>query len=96
MLQIDHYVASENTSVLAELLRCHPEVRLKGYDTGKVFKGNLELQHICELNWHGRYLVDGSARAPLSLWPSVFERVNDKPSIIYDFLKGPAFAARND
>ena len=61
-----------------------------------VFGGNVELKHICELNWNGRYMIDRSTTSvPLSLWSLVFERVNGKPSIIYEFLKGPCFAANN-
>ena len=47
-------------------------------------------------------MVDRSTGVPLSLWPLVFENINksedckDKSSVIYEFLKGPAFAARND
>ena len=88
----------ENSTVMIELLRCHPEVRLK------VYESNAILGHIRKLNWHGRrYLIDTSTKSvPLSLWPLVFENVNnseccdDKSSVIYEFLKGPAFAARDD
>lgn len=102
MLRINDDVVQENTSVMTELLRCHPEVRLTVYNRYETFEDNLELEHIYELNWHGRYMIDGSTRVPLSLWPRVFENVNnskwcdDKPSVIYEFLKGPDFAGRND
>ena len=94
ILQIHDAVVSENASVVTKLLRCHPEVRLKVDDPHYVFGKNVELEHICELNGNGRYMIDTSPSVPLSLWPLVFENANDKPSIIYEFLKGPCFAAK--
>ena len=92
---------------MTELLRCHPEIILPinvlyAFLKDAFWEENIDFEHFCDLNWHGRYLMDKSARAPLSLWPLVFENVNkskecnDKPSVIYELLKGPAFAARND
>ena len=101
VLEIHDDVVFENTSVMTELLRCHPEVRPEVNDAAN-FEDNIELQNMWELNWHGRYMIDGSTKAPLSLWPRVFEIVNnsgvcdDKPSVIYEFLKGPAFAGRDE
>ena len=31
----------------------------------------------------------------LSLWPLVLEKANREPSVLYEFLKGPAFAGRD-
>ena len=105
ILQISTGVIKENGAVITDLLRCHPEIRLKAIDPRYAFGDNIELEHSVNLNWHGRYMIDRSAIVPVSLWPLVFENVNtsnrckdkeDKSSVIYEFLKGPAFAGRND
>jgi hypothetical protein len=49
---------------------------------------------MCDLNWHGRYLLD-RGNIPYSLWALVFAKASSKPSVVYEFLKGPGFAARN-
>ena len=101
VLNLDSVVVYENATVTTELLRCHPEVRMIFDDPDEPFGNSIELEHIFELNWHGRYLLDSPLRVPLSLWSLVFENVNkssdysDNASAIYEFLKGPAFAARN-
>ena len=83
-LQIRENSIRDNAAIMTKLLRCHPEVRLiLGYCRN--FKNNnVELKHIYDWNWNGRYLIDRSTTSvPLSLWPIVFENVKNKPSIIY-------------
>ncbi|KAL3941552.1 MAG: hypothetical protein SGBAC_004105 [Bacillariaceae sp.] len=76
-----------NGSQLKEVLQCHPEIRMFGG-----IPNNLE--HITDLNWYGRYLLNKPA-TPLALWSQVLKNVNHKPSVLYEWLKGPAFAARD-
>ena len=110
VLELFHRDVENNVESIQELLRSHPEVRLTGakcwYEnnrTGReefgynpsLFHGNPPLKHIIDLNWNGRYLLDRPG-VPLSLWPLVIERVADKPSCIFELLKGPAFATEKD
>ena len=59
----------------------------------------IEFWHAFNMNWHGRYLLD-RPNVPLSIWPLVLEKVNDndrvqdKASILYGLLQGPAGAQR--
>ena len=93
---------------LAEILQYHPEVRLSLIKDS--FRGTLieqrgryypmiEFWHAFNMNWHGRYLLD-RPNVPLSIWPLVLEKVNDndrvqdKASILYGLLQGPAGAQR--
>ena len=85
---------------LSELLRYHPEMILNLHTcVSSDYSSKTEFWHIVYLNWHGRYLLD-RPNVPLSIWPRVLEKVNgskivkDKASIIYDFLKGPAWGGR--
>lgn len=73
-----------------KLLWAHPELRMEHIGVGDQ---NGAFLHLCEWNWHGRYLMD-RPKFPLSMWPVVLEKANAKPNVIYEFLKGPAFAAR--
>jgi hypothetical protein len=52
----------------------------------------LSFQHACDLNWYGRCLLYQPEKTPLALWSKVLERSNTKPSVIFELLKGPAFA----
>jgi hypothetical protein len=53
------------------------------------------LKHIWNFNWYGRYLLDRPSEVPLGLWPLILEKAKQEQSVIYEFLKGPAFVARN-
>lgn len=74
---------------LSQVLKKHQEIRMEH----EGFLGNAAFVHLCQWNWYGRYLTD-SPEFPLSMWPMVLEKANAKPNVIYEFLKGPAFAAR--
>ncbi|CAJ1959116.1 unnamed protein product [Cylindrotheca closterium] len=50
------------------------------------------LKHICDFNWHGRYLMHTPA-VPLGLWPRVMERATTNPSVLYELLKSPALVS---
>ena len=89
-----------------EMLRYHPEVRLSLRDRSTsdiyLFEDNeSNIKHIFHMNWHGRYLLD-RPNVPLSIWPLVLEKVNDndrvedKASILYGLLQGPAGAQRTN
>jgi hypothetical protein len=52
------------------------------------------LKHIWNSNWYGRYLLDRPSEVPLGLWPLILEKAKGEQSVIYEFLKGPAFVAR--
>ena len=92
-MELNKDVIRQHSSVVIDLLRSHPEMRLELFYPYE--ENRLELYLICDLNWYGRYLLDRKGGAPLSLWPLVFEKANSKPSIIYEFLKGPAFGGRD-
>jgi hypothetical protein len=74
---------------LSQVLTKHQEIRMEH----EGFLGNASFVHLCQWNWYGRYLMD-KPEFPLSMWPVVLQRANAKPNVIYEFLKGPAFAAR--
>ena len=80
-----------NAQELEQLLHFHPEVLL--VNESKRLVESPKLRHLMALNSHGRYLME-SQNVPLSIWSLVLERANEKPSVIYEFLKGPALAAR--
>lgn len=78
------------TTTMGVVLKAHPVLRLSigpAYD-----HETIQFQHACDLNWHGRYLLYQPTKTPLALWPKVLERSNSKPSVIFELLKGPAFA----
>ncbi|KAL3933712.1 MAG: hypothetical protein SGBAC_010274 [Bacillariaceae sp.] len=84
-------VLSNLEATLTKVLQKHQEIRMEH----EGFDGNDEaFVHLCQWNWYGRYLMDNKPEFPLSMWPIVLEKSNDKPNVIYEFLKGPAFAAR--
>eukprot|EP00980_Cylindrotheca_fusiformis_P008139 scaffold1727_cov133-Cylindrotheca_fusiformis.AAC.42 len=100
VLGLGFSVMKRLTNSIVRLLAAHPELRLE--HSGAVIgdnedrdQQNLErlFLHSCEMNWYGRYLLD-RPKFPLSMWPVVLEKANAKPSVIFDFLKGPAFVAR--
>ena len=72
------------------MLHAHPEIRMHRFCIA-----NRICHRIRDLNWHGRCLLD-HPNVPLSLWALVLEKANEKPSTIYEFLKGPALAARDN
>jgi hypothetical protein len=85
-----------------DVLRSHPEMRLKCYYDHRSSRPSLN--HISRLNLHGRYLLDREPSPPLAVWPLVLEKVNiryrwpgqetTRASLLYDLLKGPAFASQ--
>lgn len=91
-LMLKFFVTCRNYKAIGKLLHRHPEVRLVWGDT-EYSIGDSDFKHICKLNWHGRYLLHRT-RVPLSLWPLVFEKANNETDVMYEFLKGPAFASR--
>lgn len=75
-------------------------MRLKIDYTGRQFGDySPEFLHVCDMNYHGIYLF---RKAPLSLWPRMLEKAANnenwcgdsdvRSSVIFDLLKGPAFA----
>ena len=76
------------------LLHRHPEIV---FDAGHRYHFNdgKDGLHIFNMNLHGRYLLDRDD-VPLSLWPLVLEKANQNASVIYEFLKGPSFAGRQN
>jgi hypothetical protein len=84
-----------------DVLRSHPEIRLKCYYDHRSSRPSFN--HISRLNLHGRYLLDREPSPPLAVWPLVLEKVNiryrcpgqetTRASLLYDLLKGPAFAS---
>eukprot|EP00980_Cylindrotheca_fusiformis_P007755 scaffold1648_cov115-Cylindrotheca_fusiformis.AAC.10 len=99
-----HTINSLSTTV-KEIVQCHSKLRLDtdehqfGAGRGSSSRRRV-LEHLCDLNWHGRYLLEESpttmVSSPPGLWSLILERANAKPSVLYEFLKGPALAARND
>lgn len=79
---------------LKNILDAHPELimsRPKPWD--KKFFSEHDL-YVLDLNYFGRYLIDRPEVLP-AVWSLVLERANRNPSVIFEFLKGPAFAARH-
>ena len=62
---------------------------------GAFLQGAMDFANIMAFNHLGRYLLDRSG-VPLSLWPLVFARARDTPDILYGFLQGQPFVARQD
>ena len=98
-LDLDKSWILKNVQEMEQLLRSHPEIRLDSFTLkcdGHGWRGNFpKLAHYIDLNWHGRYLLDNrNQQVPLSLWPLALEKVKKDPNVMYEFLKGPGFAAR--
>ena len=77
------------------MLRSHPEIRRAWPESILVLtKQGRKLQHIWKMNFFGRYLLQNPLPS-LSIWSLVLEKANREPSVLYEFLKGPAFAGRD-
>mmetsp|Transcript_16765 Transcript_16765/g.40869 ORF Transcript_16765/g.40869 Transcript_16765/m.40869 type:complete len:157 (+) Transcript_16765:326-796(+) len=102
-LSLDRRILLDHTAAFRRALEAHPEIRrpwprnvVAGTEEG------FKLKHVWELNWYGRSLLqqqvdddsDSSKKkdVPLSIWPTVLEKANDNPDVLFTFLKGPAFA----
>ena len=100
-LVMDITAIKDSMKDIMQLLYAHPEIKLCShqqltYEYLRERHSSQEVDaffHIFVFNIYGRYLIDRQG-VLLSLWPQVLENANDKPSIIYEFLKGPAFAGR--
>jgi hypothetical protein len=77
---------------IQNVLEAHPELRLVIPSYSMAHQSD-KLHHSFYMNWYGRYLLY-RPDLPLSVWPLVMERANRKSSVMYEFLKGPAFAGR--
>ncbi|KAL3928525.1 MAG: hypothetical protein SGBAC_012615 [Bacillariaceae sp.] len=95
-LSLDRRLLLDQTAAFRRMLQAHPEIRREW--PRNVVAGTEEgckLKHVWELNWHGRSLLQASTTmevAPLSIWPTLLEKANDKPDVLFTFLQGPAFA----
>ena len=99
-LEFQEPVSDFQMKLLVDLVRHHPEVRLKvSHFYYLKVESWTEFWHTICMNWHGRYLLD-RPNVPLSVWPRVLEKVNnnyfveDKARIIYELLKGLAETGR--
>jgi len=97
-LNLDRRILLHHTRAMRRMLERHPEIRRPWPRTvvAETTEGS-KLKHVWELNWHGRSLLQKNSSnrsndAPLSLWPAVLEKANDKPDVLFAFLQGPAFA----
>lgn len=77
---------------MAKVLQAHPEILIPRSVQKKGFFRSKE-QFQMEFNSFGRYLLSRPT-VPSSVWALVLENANCNPSLIYELLKGPAFAAR--
>ena len=100
-LSLTRDVLQESPYKIQQLLHEHPEVRL-GHGEGSLYYTSCMSVPTCSdgsmlpsFNWNGRYLMDRPG-VPSSIWPRLIERVKDNPSLIYKFLKGPAFGERKE
>jgi hypothetical protein len=93
IFELEHSVFDQLSETLGYVLFCHPEIRLLELWNSQKEKISSTYSRYYDLNWHGRYLLDRD-EVPLSLWPLVLQKANSKPTVVYEFLKGPAFAAR--
>jgi hypothetical protein len=99
-LQLNRRILKVSTLTFKQFLCAHPEIRRPWPQsiTARTKEG-MQLQHVWDLNWHGRHLLMDqlqSTAVPLSLWPLVLESANSKPSVMYEFLQGPAFAGKRN
>ncbi|CAJ1963177.1 unnamed protein product [Cylindrotheca closterium] len=101
-LNLDRRLLLDHTTAFFDMLQAHPEIR-RPWPRNVVAETieGFHLQHVWELNYHGRALLlpqlnrhddDNCSSIPLSLWPTVLEKANDKSNVLFTFLKGPAFA----
>ena len=83
----DFLPRGKDSEVFIETLQHHPEIRMK-------FTHSPLQDHpyICQLNWHGRYLLQPCLKTelPSALWSYVLAKAGRKPSLLYDFVKGLA------
>eukprot|EP00980_Cylindrotheca_fusiformis_P021817 scaffold8658_cov101-Cylindrotheca_fusiformis.AAC.3 len=98
-LHLDLRILKDFTSTFQELLKAHPEIRRPWpHIVTAKSKLGLQLQQMWNMNWHGRHLLkmhpqhNHSIPIPMSMWPIILEAANSKPSILFEFLQGPAFA----
>ena len=100
-LVLDGIVISDSLKEITQLLYAHPEIKLgcnqnlsPEYLRERYSSQDFSaFHHFLFFNLYGRYLLDHH-NVPLSIWPLVLEKAKRRPNIIYEFLKGPAFAAR--
>jgi hypothetical protein len=94
---LDYSIMRYNTKKVMEIIQAHPELRLcpRAAFCAHYYESHNFSKPICDLNWHGKYLLD-RPKTPVGLWPKVLERANNEPHVLYEFLKGPAFAGRSN
>jgi hypothetical protein len=100
-LNLNGAVVKRFPATVEALLRSHPEIQLHNMSLLDYEEQSASFQHIYDMNWHGRYLLD-RPKAPLALWPLVMRKArsdmlwcpNTEASVIYEFLKGPVLAGR--
>ena len=95
--------------IVRKLLLKHPEVTLNVIDLEDVDPMSSdwvnemwkipddkrpEIEYLSELNANGRFLLDRK-NVPVSLWPHILGRISDEPSMLYEFMKGPAWRDRD-
>lgn len=99
-LQLDRCLLKDYTLCYLELLSAHPEIRRPWPQSiTATTKYGIQLQHVWDLNFFGRHLMmagqqECNKTVPLALWPLVLESAHSKPSVMYELLKGPAFAGK--
>ncbi|CAJ1919594.1 unnamed protein product [Cylindrotheca closterium] len=83
-LYLDHKIIKDFPKHLEKMLHVHPEVRPFPF----FGKKNASMERICDLNWHGRYLLmRHDNHVPLGIWAPVLEKANRNPCVIHQFLK---------
>lgn len=83
-LYLDHKIVKDYPKQLENLLLAHPEVRPFPF----FGKKNASMERICDLNWHGRYLMTRHNQVPLGIWAQVLEKASRNPCVVHQFLKG--------
>lgn len=101
-LNLDGTVINSLPATVEALLRSHPEIRLHNMLLHEYEAQSEAFQHVYDMNWHGRYLLHRPA-VPLGLWPLVLQKARThmafpdaEPSVIFELLKGPALAKRDN
>lgn len=99
-LNLHGTVINRFPATVEALLRSHPEIQLHNMSLHEYKEQSASFQHIYDMNWHGRYLLN-RPKVPLALWPLVLQKAragmafpNTEASVIYEFLKGPVLAGR--
>ena len=87
LVMYDFLPQGKDLEVFIKTLQHQPEMRMMFMHTPLQ-----DHPHICQLNWHGRYLLEPcpKTKTPPALWSYMLAKAGWEPSLLYDFVKGMA------